>query len=429
MESSPFKADMPRLPHAARPRPASARSPEVPYFRLCLSDEDIAAVTEVMRSGWIGQGPRTAAFETAFAAHQGGGHAVATNCCTSALHTALAALGTGPGDGVLLSTHAWVSAAEAVTNCGAVTIFVDCDPADQSFDPADAARKLALARAGALPGAGGRPVPVRGLISVYYAGLIGDEDGLRRFADAEGLWFLADAAHALTGQWADEAGAWHPCGAGQADAYCYSFYPNKTITTGDGGMVLTRDGDLAERMRRIRNHGLSFDTWEGEDLPSWDRRVTMRGYKYTMTDMDAALGLSQLARAEDFADSRHAIAALYRAELADHPGVSLMPEPARRRSSHHLFPVRLTGRGGQGRNDALGLMKERGIDCRVHWRPLHLQPCFRDMGWRPEDCPRSSASWTELVSLPIFPTMTEAQARRVIRVLTRVLGTLPAAAP
>lgn len=397
----------------------------VPYFQLQLSDRDIESVTAVMRKGWLGMGPQTAAFEAAFSTHQGGGEAVATNSCTSALHTALAALGVGRGDGVLISTHAWISAAEAIANCEAIPIFVDCHAADQSIDLEDAARKLAQARTGRLPQAKGRAVPVKGLISIYYAGLVGDEQGTRRFADAHGLWFLADAAHSMTAEWADDQGRWHPCGAGLADVYCYSFYPNKTMTTGDGGMIVTGDGDLAERMRRIRNHGLSFDTWEGESRPSWDRCVTMRGYKYTMTDMEAALGLSQMEHVDHHADLRRAIAKRYRDGLRALPGLELLPDPANRRSSHHLFPVRLAGRGGHLRNEAIRMMRAREVDCRVHWRPLHVQPYFEDHGWREEDCPQSSQSWQELVSLPIFPSMTSRQVDHVIRSLKFVLNALP----
>lgn len=415
-------------PRAKARKPLPPADP-VPYFKLHLTDADIGAVVEVLRSGWIGQGPRTAKFEAAFSQHQGGGHAVATNSCTSALHTALVALGVEEGDGVLLSTHAWVSAAEAIANCGALPILVDCTPEDQAFDLKDAAAKMQMAAEGRLPQAKGRVVPVKGFINVYYSGLMADEPAMRRFADENGIWFLADCAHALTAEWQDATGAWQPCGAGLADVYCYSFYPNKTITTGDGGMALTRDPELAERMRRVRNHGLSFDTWEGEELPSWDRCVTMRGFKYTMTDIDAALGLTQLAQADALADARRAIAARYRMALQEHPGIGVVPERAGKRSSYHLFPIRLLGQGGAPRNHVLDTLRARGVDCRVHWRPLHLQPYYRDMGWAAEHCPQSSASWTELVSLPIFPAMTRQQVDQVIAELRKVLKELKEVAP
>ncbi|MEO1000888.1 MAG: aminotransferase class I/II-fold pyridoxal phosphate-dependent enzyme, partial [Pseudomonadota bacterium] len=367
-----------------------------------------------------GQGPRTAAFERAFAEAEGAAHAVATSSCTAALHLGVASLGAGPGDAVLVPTHAWVSVAEAVAAEGAVPVLVDCRAADQMIDLADAAEKLRRAEAGALPGAGGRPLRVRGMIAVYYGGLIPDEAALAAFAAHHGLWWIADAAHAFTADRQDTGGQWMPCGSGAADLYSYSFYPNKTITTGDGGMILTRDRDRADALARMRNHGLSADAWTAERLPGWDRQVMGRGFKYTMTDLEAALGLAQLGKARAMRTRRAAIAAAYGAGLAGLPGLGLPVEPAGRRSSWHLYPVRLPG--GVERDAVLAALAAAGVDARVHWRPLHLQPHFAGLGWRAADCPVSCESWLRLVSLPIFPSMSEAQVAQVITALSAALA-------
>jgi len=397
---------------------------DVPFFTLDIGDDEIDLVAETLRAGWLGQGKRTLDFEAAFAAHEGTEHAIATNSCTSALHTAVAAMGAGPGQGVLVPTHTWVSTAEAVANEGAVPIFVDCDPVTQQIDLDDARKKIGLAEAGRIPQAEGQRLEIVGMMVVYYSGLIPDERPLRQFAEANDLWWITDAAHSVAAYWQDDDGAWQPCGAGLADAYCYSFYPNKPMTTGDGGMITTRNAEIAERMRRFRNHGLSFDTWSGEAQQNWDKRVVQRGFKYTMTDVDASIGLVQLAKVDAMQRRRAEIAARFNAAFEGSNNVGIIHEPSHRRSSWHLYPINLKAGDDLDRDEAIRRMGEKGVDCRVHWRPLHLQPYFASKGWTPEHCPASSQSWAGLVSLPIFQAMTDQQAAQVVDVVTDVVGDL-----
>jgi perosamine synthetase len=392
---------------------------EVPFFRPAISEAEIAEVTACLRSGWLTTGPRTRQLEARFAEHVGAKHAVAVNSGTAALHLAVEALGLRPGQAVLVPTMTFAATAEVVRYQGAVPLLVDCDPATLHMDLADAERKLGELCAGRLPLDPG--LQVVGIMPVHVGGLMMDVAAVAALAARHGLWVVEDAAHAFPAAFrAGPDAPWQRCGENTAAVSCFSFYANKTMTTGEGGMAVTADASLAERMRQMSLHGLSHDAWNRYSKSgSWDYRIVAPGYKYNLTDVAAALGLGQLQRAEAMRQQREAIAEYYRAALAGTEGVELPPSPLHRIHAWHLFVLRL-------RLDMLPMdraalveqLRERGVGTAVHWRPLHLHPYYEQtFGWRPEQFPAASREWLRNVSLPLFPSMREDERQYVASVV------------
>ncbi|MBN1393474.1 MAG: DegT/DnrJ/EryC1/StrS family aminotransferase [Pirellulales bacterium] len=421
----------------------------VPFFRPSIGEDEIGEVVDCLRSGWLTTGPRTKQFETDFARQVGAEHAVAVNSCTAALHLAVEALELGPGQAVLVPVMTFASTAEVIRYQNAVPLLVDCDPITLNMDLEDAARKVEQLRQGKTPL--DPSLSVVGIIPVHVGGLMMDMDEVRRFADRHGLWIVEDGAHALpaayrtSGQWPVAKGQrpevegqksagggnkqipnpqpptpsshiWRRCGENTAAVSCFSFYANKTITTGEGGMAVTDDEQLASRMRQMSLHGLSHDAWKrfAGNNP-WDYKISAPGYKYNMTDIAAAIGLHQLARSEDLRLEREKIARFYRAELADLDQIELPPDPPDRIHSWHLFPIRLRlERLSIERNEFMERLRALGVGCSVHWRPLHLHPYYEETyAWEAEHLPVASEQWTRLVSLPLFPGMNEEEYRHV----------------
>src|SRR5690606_16642991 len=268
----------------------------VPFFAPDITESDITACAEVLRAGWLTTGPCVREFEKAFASAVGARHAVAVNSCTAALHLALEALGLRPDQGVLVPTMTFAATAEVVRYFGAVPLLVDCDPVTGNLSLDAAAARLAQVRAGGWT-PGRRVTDVVGIMPVHVGGLMLDMGEVRRFASRHGLWTVEDAAHALPAAWRPGPDApWQRCGEDTADVTCYSFYANKTITTGEGGMAVTASAALADRMRLMSLHGLSHDAWDRyTGHGSWDDRIIAAGYKYNLTDIGAALGQRQHA--------------------------------------------------------------------------------------------------------------------------------------
>ena len=315
----------------------------------------------------------------------------------------------------------FATTAEIVRYCGAVPVLVDCDPVTFNMDLADATRKIVALRAGQLPPAVDRKLQVVGIIPVHVGGLMMDVERVQEFAREHGLWLIEDAAHAFPAAWRPAADRpWQKCGQATAQITCYSFYANKTITTGEGGMAVTDDAALADRMRLMSLHGLSHDAWNRySGGTSWDYRIVAPGYKYNMTDVAAAIGVHQLARAEEMRLERLELARRYLAEFADVPQLELPPENSDRIHSWHLFPIRLRlERLAIDRNGFVSALRERGVGCSVHWRPLHLHPYYAEQfGWQPEHFPVATPLWERLVTLPLFPGMREEEQRYVIEVV------------
>jgi perosamine synthetase len=390
----------------------------VPYFRPDLGQDEIQEVTAVLQSGWLTTGPRVRRFETEFAAAVGARHAIAVSSCTAALHLGVEALGLRPGQAVLVPTLTFAATAAVIRYLGAVPVFVDCDPVTTNLDLADAERKLADLAAGRLPEAVSADLAVVGLIPVHVGGLMMDMGQVGQFCERHGLWAVEDGAHAFPAAWRPGSDApWQRCGEQTAAATCYSFYANKCITTGEGGMVVTGDERLAARMRSMSLHGLSRDAWGRYSAGgSWDYEVAAPGYKYNLTDIQAAIGIHQLARAATMRHRRELIAHRYAEAFAGIDEIETPPPHSNRIPSWHLFPIRLrTERLGLSRNEFIRELNREGVGCSVHWRPLHLQPYYRErFGWRPDDCPAAAALWERFVSLPIFSAMREEETEYVI---------------
>jgi perosamine synthetase len=406
----------------------------VPFFLPDVREEEIRAVADVMRSGWLTTGQVAARFEAEFAQAVGARHAVATNSCTAALHLAVEALGLTRGQAVLVPALTFAATAGIVQHQGAVPILVDCDPDTLQMDLDDASRRLVGGDTALVPPRA-RQEPVVGMIPVHIAGAMLDIDAAQRIADQHGLWMIEDAAHAFPAAWRRDDGApWQRCGENTSAVTCFSFYANKPMTTGEGGMAVTAREDLAARMRAMSLHGLTHEAWD-QYAPhgTWDYHITAPGFAYNLTDMAAAIGRAQLARAAAMRQARERIAERYCEALADVSEIALPGRPPNRIHAWHLFPLRLhLDRLRIARDEFIRALDQEGVHCSVHWRPLHLHPHYRDaFGWRPEHCPVATRTWQRLVSLPLFPTMTEAQVEHVIGAVRRVCARharLPSAA-
>lgn len=397
---------------------------EVPFFRPSITEAEIEEVVACLRSGWLTTGPRVRQFESAFAQAVGAPFAVAVNSCTAALHLAVEALGLRAGQVVLVPTYTFAATAEVVRYLGAIPLLVDCDPVTLNLDLNDAEAKLRQLRQGKLPI--DRRAEVVGMIPVHVAGLMLDMDQVNEFACQHGLWVVEDAAHAFpAAYWSKRDARWRHAGENSASVSCFSFYANKTITTGEGGMAVTASPTLAQRMRQMSLHGLSHDAWgRYQGQGAWDYQILAPGYKYNLTDVAAAIGIHQLARAEELRQRRERLAYRYCRELADLESVELPPVPADRIHAWHLFILRVNCKKAPlHRNDLIGALRTRGVGCSVHWRPLHLHPYYREtLGWLPEHLPVATAVWEQVISLPLYPDMRPEEQDFVIHQLKSLLS-------
>lgn len=395
---------------------------EVPFFRAELGEAEIAEVVAVLRSGWLTTGSRVKRFEEEFARAVGANHAIALNSCTAALHLALEALGLKAGQAVLVPTLTFAATAEVVRYFGAIPVLVDCDPHSGNMDMSDSARKLELSNSGGLPT---QSAEVVGMIPVHVGGLMMDVDRISEFAKANKLWVVEDAAHAFPASWRNDTDSpWQRCGENTAAVTCFSFYANKTITTGEGGMAVTADAELSERIRRMSLHGLSKDAWSRYSKNgSFDYRIVAPGFKYNLTDIAAAIGIHQLSRAESMRLQRQKIAERYNDELRESELLEIPANSPDRIHSWHLYPVKLNlDRLKTDRDQIFYELAEAGVRCSVHWRPLHLHPYYQEtFGWKPEHLPVASRIWQQLISLPIFPGMRDSEQDHVISVLLKTL--------
>jgi len=392
---------------------------KVPFFRPSITEAEIEEVVACLRSGWLTTGPRSEQFETAFADAVGAKHAVAVNSGTAALHLAVEALGLGPGQAVLVPTMTFAATAEVVRYQGAVPLLVDCDPVTLNMDLEDAERKLHELKSGRSPL--DRNLAVVGIIPVHVGGLMMDPAAVESFAARHRLWVVEDAAHAFPAAWRKGPDQpWQRCGENTAAVTCFSFYANKTITTGEGGMAVTDDRQLAKRMRQMSLHGLSRDAWKRYSTDgTWDYRIVAPGYKYNFTDIAAAIGNHQLQRAEAMRRQREAIARYFREALADLDQLELPPDPPNRIHAWHLFAIRLRLEGlSIDRTAFVERLRDHGVGCSVHWRPLHLHPYYEETyAWQAEHFPVATAQWERSISLPIFPGMQEEERKYVVRVI------------
>jgi dTDP-4-amino-4,6-dideoxygalactose transaminase len=393
----------------------------VPFFRPQIGEGEVRAVTAALRSGWLTTGPQVKRFEAEFANAVNAKYAVALNSCTAALHLAIEALDLQPGQAVLVPTMTFAATAEVLLYKNAVPILVDCDPVTGNMDLANAREQLSAIRAGTHPIFDDKSLEVVGLIPVHVGGYMLDMEELSRFASDFGLWIVEDAAHAFPAAWRkNESSRWRMCGENTAVVTCYSFYANKTITTGEGGMAVTDNKIIAERIRLMSLHGLSHDSWgRYSGKGNWDYQIIAPGYKYNMTDIAAALGCYQLSIAEEMRCQREKVARFYLDELSEVAEIGLPVWDADRINSWHLFPIRLKlDEISIDRNQFMERLKAAGVGCSVHWRPLHMHPLYRDrFGWRESDLPGASQLWSTLVSIPLFSAMTFSEMQHVVQTL------------
>jgi perosamine synthetase len=399
---------------------ASLAAVQVPFFRPSITEAETQEVLETLRSGWLTTGRKVKRFEADFAASVRAKNAIAVNSCTAALHLAVEALGLRSGQAVLVPTMTFAATAEVVRYQGAIPILVDCDPRTLNLDLNDAARKVDQLRAGTLAGVSGQLRPdthLAGIISVHVGGWMMDTDAIKEFARQKDLWIVEDAAHAFPAAFRkDESQPWQRCGENTADVSCFSFYANKTITTGEGGMAVTEDPAIGNRMRMMSLHGLSHDAWERYAGGGWDYKIAAPGFKYNLTDLAAAIGIHQLVRAEAMRIQREAVAHQYLERLSNVQEIELPLHDSNRVHSWHLFPIKLNlDRLTIDRNEFIEQLKQRGVGCSVHWRPLHLHPYYEgSFGWRPAQLPVATEVWPRLISLPLYPHMTEIEIEHVV---------------
>ena len=377
----------------------------LPYGRQDVGGEEIRRVRDVLESDWLTQGPRVPEFEAALAASCGAAHAVAVANGTLALWLACRAAGLGPGDRFIVPAITFVATANAGVLCGAEPVFVDIDPETLTLDTAKTeAALLADPR-------------IKAIFPVHLGGRTADLPTLKRLADRHGAIIIEDACHAIGTRWRDEGGAWHRVGDGSHGVMtCFSFHPVKSITTGEGGAITTNDPALAERLALLRTHGITRDParLERQDGP-WYYEMHELGLNARLTDLQAALGLVQLQKLERLRKRRLELVERYDRAFAGLPGLAVQARPQPDDTCWHLMIVRAEARDGLH----AALAAER-IGTQVHYYPVHLQPWYRrNFGTGPGLCPEAEAYYGQALSLPLFPTMSDAEQARVIKAVRR----------
>jgi dTDP-4-amino-4,6-dideoxygalactose transaminase len=377
------------------------------FARPDIGEEEIAEVVDSLRSGWLTTGPKTKRFEEQFSKFIGADvQALAVNSATSGLHLALEALGVGPGDEVITTPYTFTATAEVIRYLGADPVFVDIRPDTLNIDCEQIEAAITPRTKAILP--------------VHFAGLAADMDSVLRIARKHGLSVIEDAAHALPSTLNGRL-----VGSLESDVTVFSFYATKTLATGEGGMVVTRNAKIAARCRTMRLHGIDRDAFDrySSKTPAWFYQVMAPGFKYNMTDVASSLGIHQLAKARGFQTRRALMAMRYDSEFSGLPLV--LPPHAKSGDLHawHLYPIRLTPKAAVSRNDFIEGLSADGIGTSVHFIPLHIQPYWAARyGLRPSDFPNALAAYECTVSLPIYTLMSDGDQSRVIRAVRRILA-------
>ncbi len=376
----------------------------LPFHVPEIDDEDIDAVVSVLRSGWLTTGNKARQFEQEFAAKVGARYAVALNSCTAALHLALEAIGLGEGDEVLVPTMTFAATAEVVTYFKAKPVLIDCLPATLNMNP-DRLERAITPR-------------TKAVIPVHFAGQPCNMGRILEIAHRHNLRVIEDAAHAFPASYQGKM-------IGSiGDSTCFSFYATKNITTGEGGMITTDDPDWADRIRRMSLHGLSRDAWKRyTNQGSWYYEIVAPGFKYNLTDMAAALGLSQLQKADRFWKARERYAALYAEGFRDVPEIEPLGIHADVQHAWHLYVIQLDlDRLALTREAFIERLQQRQIGCSVHFIPLHLHPFYRDTwGYRAEEFPVASRAFHRMVSLPLYSRMSDTDIQRTIEAVREIV--------
>lgn len=378
--------------------------PFLPYGRQSITEADIQAVVDVLRSDFLTQGPEVERFEATLAKAAGTQFAVAYSHGTAALFGACFAAGLQPGDEVVTTPITFAASANCACYVGARPVFADVDPVTASLDP-EAFRRAITPR-------------TRAVIPVHFSGAPVDLDAIRAIAREHGITVIEDAAHALGASYRGR-----PIGGG-SDMAIYSFHPVKHVTTGEGGAVVTDDAGLADRLRRFRNHGIERDP-KRFTIPSpgpWYHEMQDLGHNFRLTDMQAALGRSQMQRLEGFVARRREIAARYDRLFANLPDVQPLARLPDGESSFHLYVVRIDFEGlGTTRAAVMDGLRERQVGSQVHYIPVYRHPYHARAGWQPADFPNAEVYYREALSLPMYPALTDADVDRVVDALREVL--------
>jgi len=369
----------------------------IPFHHADVGEEEAQAAAEVIRSGWLTMGPKTIEFEKQFAAYVGAKHAVGVSSCTAALHLALDAIGLKQGDEVLVPTTTFTSTAEVVCYFKAKPVLVDVDAKTLCMDSVDAERRITE--------------KTRAVIPVHYAGQPCDMDAIHAMAKRHGLRVIEDAAHALPA-------SYHGIRVGAiSELTAFSFYATKTLTTGEGGMVVTDNDDLAKRMRMMRLHGIGRDAWKRYSAAgSWFYEVLDTGFKYNLTDIQSAIGIVQLGKCDQMREARAKVAHRYSEAFAAERRLEVPTIMEGCETAWHIYPLRLNLEElSITRSEMIEKLKERGVGTSVHFIPLHMHPYYKNTyGYREEDFPVASKQYQRYLSLPMFPGMTESQIDYVI---------------
>jgi UDP-4-amino-4,6-dideoxy-N-acetyl-beta-L-altrosamine transaminase len=384
----------------------------IPYGRQSISEEDIEAVVEVLRSDFLTQGPAVPAFEESVASLSGAKYGVATNSATSALHLACLALGVGPGDSVWTSPLTFVASSNAALYCGAGVDFVDVDERTYNMCPVRLEEKLdRAAQAGKLP---------KAIIPVHLAGQSCDMQAIHAAASRHDVRIIEDASHAIGGSYRSK-----PVGCCEfSDIAVFSFHPVKIVTTGEGGMAMTSDPGLAEAMRLDRSHGITRDPaqLQHDDVGPWYYEQQRLGFNYRMTDICAALGLSQMTRIEEFVARRREIAAAYDAAFADLPVTSPWQHPDTA-SAWHLYIIRIDRqRTSRSHREIFDSLREAGIGVNLHYIPVYRQPYYRELGFGQGHCPNAEAYYAEAISLPMYFGLSDDEQRQVVAAVAEAVA-------
>jgi UDP-4-amino-4,6-dideoxy-N-acetyl-beta-L-altrosamine transaminase len=382
----------------------------IPYGRQNITEDDISAVVEVLRSDWLTQGPTIERFEQAVANYCGAKYAVAVSNATAALHLACLAIGLGPGDSLWTSPNTFVASANCARYCGADVDFVDIDSQTYNLSIAELDRKLIAAEeSGTLP---------KVILPVHFAGQSCDMESIAALAKKYDIQVIEDASHALGGDYQT-----HKIGSCEfSEMAIFSFHPVKMITTGEGGMIVTNRSDLYDRLKQLRSHGITQDPAAMiEASPgAWYYEQQSLGFNYRLTDIQAALGLSQLQRLDQFVARRQEIFDRYQENLKDLP---LQCPIAQTQSSHHLYVVRLKlEKISRSKSEIFSSLREQGIGTQVHYIPVHTQPYYRQLGFNWGDFPISESYYQEAISLPIHYDLTDEEQDRIIQVLREVIA-------
>jgi perosamine synthetase len=375
----------------------------LPYHRALIGQEDIDAVVQVLQSGWLTTGPRVREFEAAFARYTRASHAVALGSCTAALHTSLAAIGIQEGDEVILPTMTFASSGEVVFYLNARPVLIDCAPNSFQIDPVRIEEKITPR--------------TRAILPVHFAGAPCEMESILAIARKHNLKIIEDAAHALPTYY-------HGRMVGSlGDITCFSFYATKTITTGEGGMVTTENPEFAEKIRMLSLHGITKDAWKRYSAQgSWRYDIMEIGYKYNLTDLQAALGLTQLAKCEAMLSRRAQIAQFYDTAIASLDAFEVLPLPQGIGHAWHLYILQVAPSVLRiDRDQVIDQLKQRGIGTSVHFIPLHLHSLYQSrLGYTPGQFPNAEERFNRAISLPIYAAMTDADASRVVEGLNDI---------